>query len=156
MAVDFSAMLKKQSGKAKRPKALPRGSYPGKVKTWEVGDKNKNNTPYVRFHLVPTSWPDSVDESDRMQEDSEGALIPINLTKRQLRRDVFVQGTDGADLWYRLDELLKTFGVELGAAYEELLPQINGKDCLIDVTQYVNQQSGELENQVDKFVGIQS
>lgn len=155
MAVDFSSMLKKQSGQAKRPKALPRGSYPGKIKAWEVGDKNKNNTPYVRFHVIPTQWPDSVDESERMQEGPNGELIPINLSKRQLRRDIFTQGTDGTDMMYRLDDFLKSLGLEMGPAYEELLAQVNGKDVLIDVTQYVNQQSGELENQVEKIVGIQ-
>jgi hypothetical protein len=156
MAVDFSAMLKKQSGKAKRPKALPRATYPGKIKAWEVGDKNTNNTPYVRFHVVPTSWPDSVDEADRMQEGAEeGSLVPINLSKRQLRRDIFTAGTDGSDMMWRLDEFLKSLGLEMGPSYEELLPQVIGKDVLIDVTQYVNQRSGELENQVDRIVGIQ-
>lgn len=155
MAVDFGALLKKPSGKSKRPRALVVGQYSGKIKAWEVGDKNKNNTPYVRLHLVPTGWPESVDESDRTQDDGDGNMIPIDLSKRQLRRDIFIKGTDGSDMLFRLDDLLKSLGIELGAEYEQLLPEMIGKDVLIDVEQYVNQQSGELENQVNKVIGVQ-
>ena len=155
MAVDFSALLKKPSGQAKRPKSLVAGRYPGKIKAFEVGDKNKNNTPYVRLHLAMTGWPDSVSEEDRMQENADGQLMPIDLSKRQLRRDIFIRGTDGADMLYRLDEFLKSLGIEMGPAYDELLPQMVGKDVLIDVTQYVNQTTGEMDNQVDKVVAAE-
>lgn len=154
-APDFSAMLKKTSGTAKRPPALPPGSYRGKAKSWEIGDKNKNNTPYVRIHIALTDWPDNVDDSDKMQEGPDGALIPINLSKRSLRRDIFIRNTDGSDAMYRLDDFLKSCNIELGKAYEETLPQVIGADLLVDVTQYLNEKNGETENQVDRIVGVQ-
>lgn len=155
MAVDFSNLLKKPSGQGKRPPALPKATFPGKVKGFELGDKNKNNTPYVRIHCALTGWPDGIDEADRFQEGENGQRIPIDLSKRQLHRDIFYKNVDGSDATYRLDDFLKSCNLELGAPYEEILPQLAGADILIDVDQYVNQQSGEVQNQVNRVVGVQ-
>lgn len=147
MAVDFSNLLKKKSGEAKRPKHLPVGTYPGKIKSFEYGDKNKNNTPYVRFHLAATSWPETVDASDQVEDDGR----VIDLSKKRLRRDIYLT----EDALHILDEFLKSCGQELGASYEEVIPKCVGSDVLIDVGTYVNQQSSEIENQVNKIVGVQ-
>lgn len=155
MAVDFSSLLKKPSGTAKRPPALPKATYPGKVKSFELGDKNKNNTPYVRIHLALVEWPETVDESDRYQEGPDGQRIPIDLSKRPLHRDIYLRNNDGTDAMYRLDDFLKSCNLELGAPYEELLPRLAGCDVLVDVEHYVNQQTGDLGNQVNKIVGVQ-
>lgn len=139
--VDFSQLLKRPAGEAKRPPALPPGDYPGVIQRWEVGDQNKNKTPYVRFHLGLTDWPDAVDAQDR-----EG----IELGKRPQRRDFYT--TEDA-LW-RLDELIRSCGVEpSGRAYEEVLAEMIGQSVTVEVQQYMRQDNSEIGNQVGKVIG---
>lgn len=138
---DFSQLLRKPAGEAKKPAALPAGDYSGVIKSFEVGDQNKNKTPYIRFQVALTGWPDSVDESDRGDTD---------LSKRQMRRDYYL--TDDA-LW-RLDEFIKSCGVEPnGRSYEEIVPELMGASVLAEVQQYLNQTSNEIGNQIGKLVG---
>lgn len=155
MAVDFSALLKRPSGQAKRPKALAAGNYSARIKGFEVGDKNQNQTPYVRFHLALTGWPDTVDESDKLQEGQDGQPVPIDLSKRQLSGDIYIRNRDGSDAMYKLDDFLKSCNVALGASYEETLPRVVGCDIIADVQQYINQKTGEAGNQVGRMTGVQ-
>lgn len=136
--VDFTALLSKPAGEAKKPKALDAANYPGIIKSFEIGDANKNKTPYVRFHLAATGWP------GEPQTDEEGK--PIDLAKRQMRRDFFL--TDDA-LW-RLDELLKdTLEIEIGGRpYAEVLPETVGRNVQMEVQQYMNQQTNDIGNQI--------
>lgn len=143
---DFASLLRKPAGQGKKPPVLDVGNYPGVVKSFEVGDKNKNKTPYVRFHLQPTGWPDGA--SPQVHEDG----TPIDLTKRQMRRDYFL--TD--DAVYRLDEFLRSCGIDLtGRGYDECLPEANGKAVVIEVKQYMNQTSNEPGNEVGSVVGTE-
>lgn len=138
---DFSQLLRKPAGEAKKPQALPAGDYPGRIKGHEYGDSNKNKTPYVRFNLMLTGWADTVDDSERT--DAEGKTLDIS--KRSLRRDFFL--TDDA-LW-RLDEFLASLGIDLtGRSYEESIPEADGQEVLVEVQQYMNQQNNEIGNQV--------
>lgn len=148
--VDFSQLLKKPAGQAVKPPVLPPADYPGIVKRHEVGDNNKNKTPYVRFFMGITDWPDSVAAEDRQYATAEGSK-PIDLAKREQRRDFFL--TDDA-LW-RLDEFLRSCGIEpAGRPYEEVLPEVHGKLVLIEVQQGMRQDgSNDLFNQVGKVVG---
>lgn len=156
MTADFSSLLKRPAGKANRPKVLPQGLYPGKVKSWAVDDKNQNKTPYLRINCGPTEWPDNVDDADKVQEGPDGQLIPINLMNRTLSRDVYLRGKDGSDQMYRVDDLLKSFGVELnGRSYEEAIPDLVGRDCIIEVGIYVNEKTGEPGNQCNSLKGVQ-
>jgi hypothetical protein len=136
---DFSQFMSKPAGEAKRPPALPQGDYPGVVKSFELGDANKNKTPYVRFHLGLTDWAQGVEpEAD------------VELTKRQLRRDYYL--TEDA-LW-RLDEFIRSCGVQpAGQTYEEILPSLVGASVTVEVQQQLNQTSNEIFNQVGKVVG---
>lgn len=135
---DFRELLKKPAGEAKKPEALPVAHYPGKIKNYELGDQNKNRTPYVRVNLAITGWTDEVEIEDEMKASTD-------LSKRSLRRDFFL--TDDA-LW-RLDEFLAGMGVDIaGRSYEEALPEIVGADVLIEVQQYLNQSTNEIGNQV--------
>lgn len=135
---DFKALLAKPAGEAKKPKALDAGQYPGIIKSYELGDANKNKTPYVRFHLGLTGWPNGEAQLDEGGE-------AIDLAKRQLRRDFFI--TEDA-LW-RLDEFLQALGIELtGRSYEETIPEAVGKNVEIEVQQYMNQQTNDIGNQV--------
>jgi hypothetical protein len=149
--VDFSSLLKKPAGLAVKPAALVAGDYPVKIKSFEVGDQNKNKTPYVRYFLAITGWPDSVAEDDRVQKNPDGSTASIDLSKRQPRRDFFL--TD--DAMWRLDEFLRSCGVEpKGRSYEEVIPEVVGADCVAEMQQYLNQTSNEIGNQIGKLVGV--
>lgn len=138
--VDFTTLLRKPAGEAKKPEALYAGDFPGIIKSYEVGDANKNKTPYVRLHLGLTAWP------------ADGEPMPdVELAKRQLRRDYFL--TDEA-LW-RLDELLTELGIDAtGRSYEETIPELVGQQVLIEVQQYMNQQTNEIGNQVGSLKAL--
>ena len=148
MAPNFSHLLKRPAGKAKKPEALPAGLYPGIIKSFEYGDQNKNKTPYVRFHLGLTGWPDDVSESDKSQPNGDGQLEPIDLSKRQPRRDFFL--TD--DAFWRLDEMLRSIGVEpAGRSYEECIPDAIGQNVIVEMQQYLNEKNNETGNQVGRL-----
>lgn len=135
--VDFSSLLKKPAGEAKKPPALEAGDYPGIIKSFEVGDNNKNKTPYVRFSLGLTGWPGE----PQLNESGEA----IDLSSKQLRRDFYL--TDDA-LW-RLDEFLRSIGIEpKGRTYDEVLPETVGSPVTVEVQQYLNQSTGDIGNQV--------
>lgn len=150
--VNFSNILSKHAGEAKKPQALPIGDYPGIIKSYELGDNNKNKTPYVRFLLGLMGWPDGIDESDTMQEVAEGKFEKIDLSKRQFRRDFYL--TEDA-LW-RLDEFIASCGPQFsGLQYDVIFPQLVGQQVLVEVQQYIprNSEDGLPGNQVGKLIG---
>ncbi len=141
---NFSSLLKKPAGEAKRPASVPAGNFPGVIKSYELGDANKNKTPYVRVHTVLTGWDETIPEEDR-----EG----IDLSKRTFRRDYYL--TD--DSLFRLDEFLGSLGIELaGRAYEETLPEMVGKEVLAEVGHYINPSTSEVGNQINKLSGTEA
>lgn len=139
---DFSALLKKPAGEAKKPPTLPIGDYQGIVKSFEIGDNNRNRTPYVRFLVVLTEWPEAIEVGDR----PEG----VELNKRQLRKDYFL--TDDS-LW-RLDAFIRSCGVEPeGRVYEEVLPEIIGQPVYMQIQHYMSPQTNEIGNNAGEVVG---
>jgi len=141
---DFRSLLNKPAGEAKKPEALAADNYPGIIKNFEVGDANKNKTPYVRFHLGLTGWP------GEPQLGPDGT--PIDLSKRQLRRDFFLT----EDAYWRLDEFLRALGIELtGRTYEETLPETRGKNVMVEVQQYMNQTTNDIGNQVGSLTAAE-
>jgi hypothetical protein len=139
---DFSQLLRKPAGEAKRPPPLPLGDYPGVIKSQEVGDNNRNKTPYVRFGLVLTEWPDSIPQSER----PEG----VDLNKRQIRKDFYLT----EDSLWRLDEFIRSCGIDPeGRVYEEILPELIGQPVMVEVLHYINQQTAEVGNNTGAVVG---
>lgn len=147
MALDMKSLLQKPAGSAPKPQALPVGNYGGKITRYEYDNKNKNQTPYVRYSVIFHTWPDNVSEDEKVMVDGEGVAHPIDLTKRSLRKDFYL--TDDA-LW-RLDEFLKSMGLE-GGSYEELIPKAVGLDVVGEVQQYVNQSTSEIGNQLGRLL----
>ena len=148
---DFSQLLARPAGKALKPPVLPVGDYKGVIKAREFDDKNQNHTPYVRFSLGLLEWPESVSEGERGQTDDQGNFHPIDLSKKTLRRDFFL--TD--DAFYRLDELLRSCGVEPDGTtgYDKYIEELIGKEVIVEVQQYTNNKTGEPANQVGRVVG---
>jgi hypothetical protein len=140
---DFSQLLKKPMADAKRPPALPVGDYPGVVKSYELGDQNKNKTPYVRFHLGLTGWPDSVSEDEHSTPDGKA----IDLSKKQFHRDFYL--TPEAD--WRLAEFLRSCGVA-DSDFETAVPNAVGAQVLVEIQQYIG-KDGEIGNQTNQVKG---
>jgi hypothetical protein len=67
-----------------------------------------------------------------------------------MRRDFYL--TEDA-LW-RLDDFLRSVGISVeGRSYEEVLPEVIGQPITVEVQQYMNEQSGEIGNQIGKMTG---
>lgn len=128
---DFTSLLSKPVADVKRPEALPAGIYPGVIKGYELGDQNKNKTPYVRFSLGLTGWPEGAE-----------AIEGVDLSHRSLRRDYFL--TEDA-LW-RLKDLMESLGIK-AATFADGLPETQGASVQIEVQQYMSQQN-DIGNQV--------
>lgn len=138
--VDFSQLLRKPVGEAKRPPALPVGDYPGVIKGYAFGDNNRNRTPYIRFTLGLTGWPEDADPLDG-----------VDLSKRQKTRDYYL--TDDAE--WRLHDFIQTLGLDLnGQSLEEAIPQTVGCSVMVSIRQRLNQESNEQMDFVDQIVGV--
>ena len=139
---DMRSLLKKPIGDVKRPPPLPAGDYPARIKGFEIGNRNKNKTDYVRFHLTLVDWP-----TDLAEEERGG----IELGKRQLKRDFYI--TDDA-LW-RLTDLIKSCGITYvpGQPIEELVPDLIGQEVTAEVQQYLSEKTGEIRNQIERLFG---
>lgn len=137
---DFSTLLSKPAGQAKRPPALDVGDYPGVIKGYEMGDQNRNKTPYVRFNLGLVGWPDGATP----QTKEDGA--EIDLSAKSLRRDFYLSD----DAIWRLDEMLRNLGITMTGTetYLDVLPQTVGASVLVEVRQYMNQQTNDIGNEV--------
>ena len=135
----FTSLLNKPAGEAQKPTALPVADFPGVIKGYELGESREKKTPFVRFNLGLTEWPDGVDPVTK----ADGT--PIDLSTRSLRRDYYLT----ADAMWRLDELLKNLGLEVsGQTYADLLPQTTGASVIVEVRQYMNTQTNEIGNEV--------
>ncbi len=157
---DFSKLLKKTAGVAKRPTALPPATadwYPGIVKGYELVPAAENRVPppeyetIIRIHLGLTDWPETgVDESDKQEEVEEGVFRPIDLSKRQLRRDFYDNSL------HRLDDFIRSCAIDFGdRQYDEVLPEVVGQSVLVEVQQYLNQRTNEIQNQVGGLKGLE-
>ena len=153
--VDFSALLRKPAGEAKKPPTLPPGDYQAVIKSFAPGDDNQNKTPYIRFIVGLMDWPaDAPDEWSDAQEDGTVVTVTrgdVELSKRQMRRDYYLT----EDSLFRLDDLIRSCGIEAaGRAYEEVLPEMIGQQVLATVKQGLNQQTNKIFVNIDKLTGV--
>lgn len=147
---DFSSLLQAPAGQAPRPVTLTPGNYAGVIKSFELKEAppGKDYTKIVRIHIGVTGWPDNVADEDKQQKQVDGSFRPIDLSKRQLRRDYYDNGL------YRLDDLIRSCGIESnGRTYEEILPELKGAAVVAEVQQYMNQSTNELGNQIGNLTG---
>lgn len=138
--MDFSSLLDRNVEDIKRPPALPAGDYPAVIKNKEFGDNNKNKTPYVRFAIGLTGWPEEVDSADR-QFDGK----PIDLSKKTFRKDYYLT----EDSLWRLKDFLEALGLGGGnRKISELIDECIGQPVIAQVEQYINQKNSEIGNQI--------
>lgn len=156
--VDFSQLLRKPAGEAKRPPILPAGDYEALIKSFEPGESRQKKTPFIRFNVGLTSWPnDAPAEWDEVDPETgkthHYTQADVELGKRQLRTDFYLT----EDALFRLDEFLRSLGIDpAGRSYEEILPEAIGQPVLVEVQQYLNQETNRTGNQVGKVVGLAS
>lgn len=154
MAPNFKSLLAKPAGQAKKPEALPAGDYPAKIKSFEQGLSSQKKTPFVRFHLAYTGWPDEIDAEQRESVNADGTTSAIDLTKKQGKIEFYL--TD--DALHMLDTMLRSLGLSMeGRTYEELIPEAVGADVLAQVIQEVDDRDAEdirTFNKVKKIVGL--
>lgn len=149
---DFSKLLSTPAGQAKAPKVLVPGNYPGIIKSHELlpAPEGKDYTGIIRFHIGLTDWPDTATEDDKNQETGTGETKPIDLSKRQLRRDFYDNSLK------RLDDFIRSCGVDMtGKSYQEVFPELTGCRVTAEVQQYLNQRTNELGNQIGNLTGQQ-
>lgn len=149
---DFSKLANAKAGEAKKPKALAEGNYSGIIKSWsfEPAPAGKDYESIVRFNLGLLNWPSSITDADKFQEQVDGSLKPIDLSRRQLRRDFY------DNVLYRLDDFIKSCGIDMNnRTYSEVLPELIGKRVTVQVKQYLNQSTSEIGNNVGDLVGEQ-
>lgn len=143
MAADFKSLLRKPIDSVVKPKALPAGTYRGRVKTFEFKESKEKKTPFVQFNVQVVS------ATDEVEPDS---LAGIDLSKKLLRKDYYI--TDDA-LW-RLREFIEsvTGPIPSGSTLDEYLPQTLHADVLVAVTQRLAQDgSGDIFNDVSRMSG---
>ncbi len=149
--VDFASLLKAPAGQSPKPKPLYPGNYPGIVTKFETlpAPAGKNYALIIRFHLKPIAWAEGIPEEEKVAAQPGGGTLPIDLSKRQLRRDFYDTSM------YRLDEFIRSIGIEPnGRSYEEVLPDCNGAQVMMEVKQYISNTTGEPGNEVGNLAGI--
>jgi hypothetical protein len=92
---------------SKPPELLPNGKYPGVITKHEFGStKSDNPTPYVRYHVKLTGWPEG-----------EEAVDGVDITKRNTQVDFWLT----PDSFYILARFLKALGIEDEGEGDEVL-----------------------------------
>lgn len=149
---DFTKLASAKAGEAKKPPALPEGNYTAVIKSWsfEPAPAGKDYESIVRFNLGLMDWPDGTAEADKTQDMGNGNSRPIDLSKRQMRRDFY------DSVLYRLDDFIKSCGVDMnGRTYAEVLPELIGKRVVAEVKKYMNERTNEIGNNIGNLVGEQ-
>lgn len=126
---NFNELLSKPVDEAKRPPAMPAGTFFGNVSKYEF-DKtsSEKKTPLVRFFVSLTHAHDSIPAED---------LDGIDISKRVMRREYYL--TPDAD--WRLAEFLKSCGIETaGRSFGETIPEAQGKAVQVEVTRELNKK----------------
>ncbi len=138
---DFSELINRPAGVAKRQPPLPAYDYPGIITSYEPG-KSSKGTPYVRFHVTLSGWPEGIPEGAK--QDSDGN--EMDLSKKRFRYDYYTSD----DALVMLDDFIRGCGVNLpddgSVGYGEAISQLIGCQVTASVQQSFNETSGETYN----------
>ena len=114
---------------------------------------SNNNTPYVRFALALTEWPETIPQEARYRTVNGDEKIPIDLSRRQLRKDFFL--TNAA--YFRLENFLTSMGEEIYTDdagvkdYETPITHMTGAKVGVTVQRMLSNR-GELINIVGDLI----
>ena len=154
---DFSKLTSRAAGTAPRPKVLVVGNYPGIIKRHELLDApaGKDYNIIIRLHVGLLDWPaEGLTEDDKLQDNGVGGKEPVDLSKKQMRKDYFFKESDASSL-HRLDELIRSCNVApAGRSYLEVLPDLTGAHVIVGMGQYLNPTTNEAANQINDLKGV--
>jgi hypothetical protein len=105
---DISSLLRPPAKSTLPPPVITADIYPGLIKTYEIA-QSANGNPMLRLQVALLDWPETVPERDRFQTTEDGEQIPIDLSRKQMRKDFFL--TPAA--YFRLENFLKAMGHEV-------------------------------------------
>ena len=150
MSVDFNSLLSAPAGTALKPHVLPIGDYPAVVKNREFGESAQKKTPFVKYALGLTGWPEGLPDDQKGQTDDEGVFHPTDLTKKT----VYVTYYLSEDAMFMLENAIASCGVELkGLTRKEAIEAVIGKYVIATVTQRVNETTSQPFTEVRGIVG---
>lgn len=141
MSVSFRDLLSRPIESAKRPPAMPQGTYEGIVKSYEFGESREKKTPFVKFYFTVLAAGEDVDPT---------MLEGVDLTKRN-PSVTFWQRLDG-DLDWRLASFLTSLG--LSGSASEAIPEAVGHAVQLYITQRPSQDGQDIFNDVKTVKGV--
>jgi len=150
---DMSSLLRPSAKLTLPPPVIPADIYPGLIKTYEAA-QSANGNPMLRIQLALTGWPDTVSPSDRVQIAPDGEEIPIDLSRKQMRKDFFL--TDAA--YYRYENFLKAMGFEIttdaagNKDYETPTTRLMGLAVRVEVQRILSRTTNEFINVVGELI----
>jgi len=142
MATDPTSLLRPSAKSTLPPPCIPADLYPGVIKSYEIA-QSSNGNPLLRLPVGLLDWPDSIIEGDRVQDDGQGGSIPVDLSRKQLRKDFFL--TPAA--YFRLENFLTAMGFDIetdadgNKDYETPVSQLIGKKVNVEVQRILNRQN---------------
>jgi len=148
MATDPTSLLRPSARSTLPPPCIPADLYPGVIKTYEIA-QSSNGNPLLRLPVGLIGWPPTVSAEDRVQDDGQGGSVPIDLERKQLRKDFFL--TPAA--YFRLENFLTAMGFDIetdaegNKDYETPVSQLLGRKVNVEVQRILSRQ-GEFINVV--------
>jgi len=142
MATDPTSLLRPSAKSTLPPPVIPADLYPGVIKSYEIA-QSSNGNPLLRLPVGLLDWPDSISEGDRFQKTEDGDALPIDLSRKQLRKDFFL--TPAA--YFRLENFLTAMGFDIetdtdgNKDYETPVSQLIGKKVNVEVQRILNRQN---------------
>jgi hypothetical protein len=153
MATDPTSLLRPSAKATLPPPVISPDLYPGVIKSYELA-QSSNGNPLLRLPVGLLDWPDSFSEKDKVQDDGQGGSIPIDLSRKQLRKDFFL--TEAA--YWRLENFLTAMGFDIetdaegNKDYETPVSQLIGRKVYVEVQRILNRQQTEFMNVVGELL----
>lgn len=150
---DPTSLLRPSARATLPPPVIPADIYPGVIKSYEI-NQSANGNPLLRLPVGLLDWPETIPHEDRFQRGPEGEEIPIDLSRKQLRKDFFL--TNAA--YFRLENFLVSMGftIQTDAAgnkdYETPVSQLIGQKVGVEVQRILSQRTNEFINVVGELV----
>lgn len=147
MATDMSSLLRPPATSTLPPPVIPSDVYPGLIKTYELAS-SQNGNPMLRLQVALMDWPPSINKKDRVQLGPNGEEIPIDLSKKQMRKDFFLT----PNAYYRLEQFLEGMGFDVGMDgagnkdYETPVSQLIGMQVDVEVQRILSNRTNEFIN----------
>jgi len=150
---DPTSLLRPSARITLPPPVIPADIYPGVIKSYEIASTSNGN-PLLRLPVGLLDWPETVPNDDRFQIGLDGEQIPIDLSRKQLRKDFFL--TPAA--YFRLENFLTAMGfdIQTDAAgnkdYETPVSQLIGQKVGVEVQRILSNRTNEFLNVVGELI----